>query len=206
VTRNLQVYPFNSTINAFESAPANHTFHLTQSFRFGPEIAYVANAFLSTQKNPEQTAIVGGRKEDFIILRSSEINPKLKDFRPVAILGRRWGRLLNEVDKLVCSVDGSDRPSAALVGGLESYDLDDYLDIYHLIKGENLKMKKWQTLQSIQSLEGIAWQTENGGTAAPISIVIFYRIGHLCTLVVPKFIQPNYGNFLNKSSGIKCKN
>ncbi len=41
---------------------------------------------------------------------------------------------------------------------------------------------------------------------SPISVWgICSNLRHKCTLAVPKFIQPNFGNFLKKSSGIKCK-
>jgi F-box protein 18 (helicase) len=154
----LQIYP----INAFNSVPADHTFYLTQNFRFGPEIAFAVNVILSEQRCPEQKSLVAGRKRDFILLGSCEIDPKLEEFRPVAIIGQSVNKLLCEVDKLVCDADESNRPTAALVGGLESYDLDDYLDIYYLIKGENDKLKKWKTLLDVDFFQEL-YTEENKG-------------------------------------------
>jgi hypothetical protein len=52
-----------------------------------------------------------------------------------------------------------------------------------------------------------------GGRSRQVVIVLFYSIKgqiqvisrYKCTLAVPKFIQPNYGDFLKKTSSIKCK-
>jgi F-box protein 18 (helicase) len=68
-------------VNALESVEASHTFYLTQSFRFGPEIGFAADAFLSTLKavNGRQT-LVGGQKRDSIVSRD-DIKIGQKDFK-----------------------------------------------------------------------------------------------------------------------------
>merc|ERR1711963_1224183 len=43
-----QIYMFRGAVNALGSLDANYTYHLTQSFRFGPNIAYAANTCLET--------------------------------------------------------------------------------------------------------------------------------------------------------------
>ena len=50
---NQQIYMFRGAINALERVEADNTFYLTQSFRFGPEIAFAGGHFLfSFQKVP----------------------------------------------------------------------------------------------------------------------------------------------------------
>lgn len=117
---------FRGAVNALGSVESTQTFYLTQSFRFGPDIAFAADAFLTKYKKVHKQTLVGGLKRDFVVSRSA-INVKDKEFRPVAVVGRTNIGLLAEVVKLVCDVDESKRPCAAFAGGLQSYNFDDYL-------------------------------------------------------------------------------
>ena len=45
-----QIYLFRGAVNALGSVDSTHTYYLTQSFRFGPEIGFAADSFLQTQK------------------------------------------------------------------------------------------------------------------------------------------------------------
>ena len=63
---NQQIYSFRGAQNAMEDVQQHlqqgqviRTFHLTQSFRFGPEIAYVANLILEFFKEEKTKNIVG---------------------------------------------------------------------------------------------------------------------------------------------------
>ena len=53
-----QIYSFRGAVNALDSLQPTHTFYLTQSFRFGPEIAQVANSCLKILKS-ERKVLVG---------------------------------------------------------------------------------------------------------------------------------------------------
>jgi F-box protein 18 (helicase) len=125
---NQQIYMFRGAINALSSVEATHTYHLTQSFRFGPRIAYAANCCLDFFQNIEDQTLVGGRKKDFLINRD-EIKV-LKDFKPIAIISRTNLGLFNEVVKLIC--DAKNPPSACFASGLENYKFDDLLIMYYL--------------------------------------------------------------------------
>merc|ERR1719402_1038079 len=63
---NQQIYTFRGAVNALESVAPTHTYFLTQSFRFGPEIAYVANCCLEHLKHKDGRSLVGGKKQDDI--------------------------------------------------------------------------------------------------------------------------------------------
>ena len=48
---NQQIYMFRGAVNALGLISPTHTYFLTQSFRFGPEIGFVANLCLTRLKN-----------------------------------------------------------------------------------------------------------------------------------------------------------
>ncbi|KAG0724849.1 F-box DNA helicase 1 [Chionoecetes opilio] len=68
-----QIYSFRGAINALENVTSTHTFYLTQSFRFGPEVAYVAQCVLETLSRAEGRTLVGGHKRDCIIATGEDI-------------------------------------------------------------------------------------------------------------------------------------
>ena len=86
------------------SVKANYTYHLTQSFRFGPQIGLVANTYLEKLLGTQSQTLVGGKKKDFIIARR-KIFKNLKKYKPVAIIARTNFRLFNKVVKLICDPD-----------------------------------------------------------------------------------------------------
>ncbi|NXM75485.1 FBH1 helicase, partial [Serilophus lunatus] len=55
-----QIYTFRGAVNTLYSVPHTHVFYLTQSFRFGPEIAYVGATILDVCKGIRNKTLVGG--------------------------------------------------------------------------------------------------------------------------------------------------
>ena len=80
---------------------ANYTYHLTQSFRFGPQIGLVANTYLEKLLGTQRQTLVGGKKKDFIIARR-KIFKNLKKYKPVAVIARTNFKLFNKIVKLIC--------------------------------------------------------------------------------------------------------
>ena len=80
---------------------ANYTYHLTQSFRFGPQIGLVANTYLEKLKGTNNQTLVGGKKKDFIISRR-KIYKDLKKYKPIAVIARTNFKLFNKIAKLIC--------------------------------------------------------------------------------------------------------
>ncbi|XP_073185002.1 F-box DNA helicase 1 isoform X4 [Lepidochelys kempii] len=62
-----QIYTFRGAVNALFAVPHTHIFYLTQSFRFGPEIAYVGSTILDVCKKIRNKMLVGGNQEDYVI-------------------------------------------------------------------------------------------------------------------------------------------
>ncbi|EMP39437.1 F-box only protein 18, partial [Chelonia mydas] len=58
-----QIYTFRGAVNALFAVPHTHIFYLTQSFRFGPEIAYVGSTILDVCKKIRNKMLVGGNQE-----------------------------------------------------------------------------------------------------------------------------------------------
>ncbi|KAL5516965.1 hypothetical protein EMCRGX_G002424 [Ephydatia muelleri] len=54
-----QIYSFKGACNAFTSVLATRTYCLSESIRFGPEIAYVASCLLDRLKRVRRSTIVG---------------------------------------------------------------------------------------------------------------------------------------------------
>jgi len=59
-----QIYMFRGAVNALDIVVPTHTYYLTQSFRFGPEIAFIANKTLLELKGIDERTLVGGKKRD----------------------------------------------------------------------------------------------------------------------------------------------
>ncbi|KAF1477824.1 F-box DNA helicase 1, partial [Pygoscelis antarcticus] len=55
-----QIYTFRGAVNTLYSVRHTHVYYLTQSFRFGPEIAYVGATILDVCKNIRSKTLVGG--------------------------------------------------------------------------------------------------------------------------------------------------
>ena len=83
---NQQIYAFRGAVNALGSVEATHTYHLTQSFRFGPAIGLVANTCLEQLNSVTRQSLVGGKKQDFLRSRDDLID--IKEFTPIAVIGR----------------------------------------------------------------------------------------------------------------------
>ena len=77
---------FRGAVNALGMVQANYTYHLTQSFRFGPQIGFVANTCLEQLQNVKAQTLIGGKKRDFIMTRNKIQD--LKTYKPIAFIAR----------------------------------------------------------------------------------------------------------------------
>ncbi|NWU44901.1 FBH1 helicase, partial [Hylia prasina] len=55
-----QIYTFRGAVNTLYMVPHTHLYYLTQSFRFGPEIAYVGSTILEVCKGIRTKPLLGG--------------------------------------------------------------------------------------------------------------------------------------------------
>ncbi|XP_065830335.1 F-box DNA helicase 1-like isoform X1 [Oscarella lobularis] len=124
-----QIYGFKGAENVLTKMKATHTYYLTQSFRFGSEIAYVAACLLDDLKGVRNRLIVGTMNDSGVLGDT---------VGQIAVIARLNYTLFNEAVR-VCQ----EQPNVSIgfVGGIRSYSLDRILDIYWLFSGSLRSIK-----------------------------------------------------------------
>uniref|UniRef100_A0A8C3I2V1 F-box DNA helicase 1 n=1 Tax=Chrysemys picta bellii TaxID=8478 RepID=A0A8C3I2V1_CHRPI len=167
-----QIYTFRGAVNALFTVPHTHIFYLTQSFRFGPEIAYVGSTILDVCKKIRNKMLVGGNQEGDV---RGSTNGK------TAFLSR--GNL--NVFENAVTITGGERPTKIhLLGGPKNFGLDKIHDIWKLLQPEEaLKLqiddhfiKKWVEKDGFQGLKNYAAKTEDRELEVKITIVEKYNV------------------------------
>ena len=184
---------FRGAVNALGSLDANYTYHLTQSFRFGPNIAYAANTCLETLQNVKTQTLVGGKNRDFLINRSN-LDQLQDDYKPVAIVARTNLELFKEVVETVCEAKSGDKIKSCFNGGLENSPIQEILDLYYLSVGQKDKIKtpwikKWNSLGAIEYMARNSHDVEQ---LSKIEIVKHYcnRIPELINTIIIRQVKP----------------
>uniref|UniRef100_A0A287D249 F-box DNA helicase 1 n=1 Tax=Ictidomys tridecemlineatus TaxID=43179 RepID=A0A287D249_ICTTR len=125
-----QIYTFRGAVNALFTVPHTHVFYLTQSFRFGVEIAYVGATILDVCKRVRKKTLVGGNHQ-------SGIRGDAKG--QVALLSRTNA---NVFDEAVRVTEGEVPSRIHLIGGIKSFGLDRIIDIWILLQPEEERKKQ----------------------------------------------------------------
>lgn len=116
------IYSFRGAMNAMK-ATRGEKHALTASFRFGPSIAHVANALLSTFKG-EVLALQGYGESD-------PANRHVQNI-PTAILLRTNAGLFDTAAELM----KTHAKTMGFVGGFKSYNPDQIMDTFYLMMGQ----------------------------------------------------------------------
>lgn len=111
-----QIYSFRGAQDAMEGIKSNRTFYLTNSFRFGEEIAWIANKILKTFKNVNNK------------IKGVGLNSRQADDKTKAILSRTNATLFDTAARLY------QNNKISFLGGIASYRFDDIMDTYLLLK------------------------------------------------------------------------
>lgn len=126
------IYQFRGAVNAMNDFHAEKQFNLTQSFRFGQNIADLANHILHINEEPEylwgQSSI-----KDKLILTENEIK---RAPEPYAFLSRGNSGLFMEA---VAAIKANKK--IHFLGGVAAYNLDIVLDAYNLKNGAGALVK-----------------------------------------------------------------
>ncbi|XP_061494040.1 F-box DNA helicase 1 isoform X2 [Rhineura floridana] len=164
-----QIYTFRGAVNAMSEVPHTHIFYLTQSFRFGPEIAYVGATILDVCKKVRNKTLVGGNQEG--------------DVSGVGVTGKvaRLSRYNLTVFEDAVNVTSGELPAKIhLLGGLTAFGLDKLHDIWKLLHPE-LKLevkdpflKRWVE-KGFAGIKDYAVKAEDKQLEMKIAIVEKYR-------------------------------
>lgn len=115
------IYKFRGAVNAMQSFKATTELSITQSFRFGPKIARVANALLSIKGETDR--VVGEGPTTALNWNSS----RRPDVDSIAILSRTNAGLFDHAVEALKS-----NKTFAFVGGVQSYNLNKLCDVRHI--------------------------------------------------------------------------
>ncbi|XP_066174984.1 F-box DNA helicase 1 [Sylvia atricapilla] len=169
-----QIYTFRGAINTLYMVPHTHLYYLTQSFRFGPEIAYVGSTILEVGKRIRQKTLLGGNQKGDV--RGGRAGP-------VALLSRSNCNVFEDAVKF----SGRNPPAKIhVIGGLERFGLSRIYDIWKLSQPEDVRknsnlviedsfIKKWEENGGFLALKEYAERVDDKDLEVKIHIVDKYR-------------------------------
>ncbi|XP_026183236.1 F-box DNA helicase 1 [Mastacembelus armatus] len=138
-----QIYTFKGAVNALQIVDHTHIYYLTQSFRFGAEIAYVGATILSVCKDV-QKILVGGKQEGGVCDKTAErVAEAVKSGVSIgrgktAILCRCNFTVFCEAVQLI---DAKPHCRVHFIGDIKNIGLDRILDIWRLMQMARQEIK-----------------------------------------------------------------
>ncbi|XP_076815200.1 F-box DNA helicase 1-like isoform X3 [Clavelina lepadiformis] len=142
-----QIYGFRRAYDALLAIPPTHSYYLTQSFRFGQEIAQVADCILRELKFNNQAGNTAGVSEKTLLgvgnpgsVHGVEVGSQK------AILCRKNVGVIQTLWKLLS--ENEDGKKIALVGGSEKLGLGLVMDLYALSLPQKERREQGLTIRS----------------------------------------------------------
>ncbi|XP_077399338.1 F-box DNA helicase 1 isoform X2 [Vanacampus margaritifer] len=181
-----QIYTFRGAINALQTVEHTHIYYLTQSFRFGAEIAYVGASILTVCKQVHKI-LVGGRQKGSVFdgksaqAQQDVTNGKSPSKGNTAILFRCNFGVFSEAVRLI---EANTECSIHFVGGVDNIGLNKIKDIWYLMEDkENRKLIRDHLIasfakikqNSIEALKSYAHHTLDRDLDAKLTIVAKYK-------------------------------
>lgn len=169
-----QIYTFRGAVNTLYSVPHTHVYYLTQSFRFGPEIAYVGATILDVCKRIRSKTLVGGNQK-------GDVRGSTEGM--ITFLSRSNFNVFEDAVTLT----GEDRPvKIHVIGGLDRFGLSKICDIWKLSQPADERrksnlvindsfIKKWEETQGFIGLKEYAKHVDDKELQVKIDIVEKYR-------------------------------
>nr|XP_040028675.1 F-box DNA helicase 1 [Gasterosteus aculeatus aculeatus] len=132
-----QIYTFRGAVNALNLIDHTHIFYLTQSFRFGAEIAYVGATILKECKRVEKILVGGKQKGGVCDEAADNVRAALMEGVSLcpgktAILSRCNVTVFGEAVRLT---DSNPQCRLHFIGGVGGIGLNRILDIWKLLEG-----------------------------------------------------------------------
>ncbi|KAJ8373950.1 hypothetical protein SKAU_G00045300 [Synaphobranchus kaupii] len=144
-----QIYTFRGAVNALQEASHTHLYYLTQSFRFGSEIAYIGSTILWCFKGVKKV-LVGGSQQGSVRgeedASSGMLGPEQARAHregTVAILSRSNVTVFDQAVRLTSAAI---LPKIHIVGGVDNFGLKKIMDIWVLMQPESERMQKNLTI------------------------------------------------------------
>ncbi|TDG96882.1 hypothetical protein EPR50_G00233280 [Perca flavescens] len=178
-----QIYTFKGAVNALNIVDHTHIFYLTQSFRFGAEIAYVGATILEVCKGVEKILVGGKQKGGVCDETADKVAAAMRTGVSLcrgktAILSRCNVSVFGEAVRLT---DCNPHCRIHFIGGVAGIGLDRIMDIWHLMEGRKFIRDPLIRSFAKRHPEGPFWalktyveQTEDLELDAKVSIVEKY--------------------------------
>ncbi|XP_007570903.1 F-box DNA helicase 1 [Poecilia formosa] len=130
-----QIYTFKGAVNALRAVHHTHIFYLTQSFRFGAEIAFVGAAILKVCKGVKKI-LVGGMQKSGVCDETAE--KALEAMKKGESCNRGKIGVLSRCNLGVFKgavqlTDANQQCRIHFIGGVKNIGLEKIMDIYHLM-------------------------------------------------------------------------
>uniref|UniRef100_A0A8B9IR03 F-box DNA helicase 1 n=1 Tax=Anser cygnoides TaxID=8845 RepID=A0A8B9IR03_ANSCY len=169
-----QIYSFRGAVNTLYTVPHTHIYYLTQSFRFGPEIAYVGATVLDVCKSVRNKTLVGGNQEGDV---RGSVEGK------ITILSRSNFNVFEDAVRLT---GRQGRIKIRVIGGLACFGLSRIYDIWKLSqpadkrKEANLVIndpfiRRWEETDGFIGLKEYATRIDDKELQVKIAIVEKYK-------------------------------
>ncbi|XP_040401634.1 F-box DNA helicase 1 isoform X1 [Cygnus olor] len=169
-----QIYSFRGAVNTLYTVPHTHIYYLTQSFRFGPEIAYVGATILDVCKSVRNKTLVGGNQE-------GDVRGSMKG--KITILSRSNFNVFEDAVRLT---GRQGQIKIRVIGGLACFGLSRIYDIWKLSqpaderKEANLVIndpfiRRWEETDGFIGLRDYATRIDDKELQVKIAIVEKYK-------------------------------
>lgn len=144
-----QIYTFKGAVNALDTVNHTHIFYLTQSFRFGAEIAYVGAAILKVCKNVQKILVGGKQKggvsDDSAVDVAESVRRGVSPSRgKTAILSRTNLTVFSEAVKVT---DANSSCRIHFVGGIQGLGLERIKDVWNIMQ-DSKKLENGQKYEA----------------------------------------------------------
>ncbi|XP_019947758.2 F-box DNA helicase 1 isoform X1 [Paralichthys olivaceus] len=182
-----QIYTFRGAVNALHVVDHTHIYYLTQSFRFGAEIAYVGATILKVCKRVQKILVGGNQKGGVCDQTAVEVLETVRTGRSpypgkTAILSRcNYGVFITAVSL----TDVNPHCRIHFIGNVENIGLNRILDIWRLMEEPDQEPKFFtdglircfakKNRSSFYALKKYIEQTEDLELGAKVNIVEKYR-------------------------------
>ncbi|XP_032842653.2 F-box DNA helicase 1 isoform X1 [Tyto alba] len=165
-----QIYTFRGAVNTLNTVPHTHIYYLTQSFRFGPEIAYVGATILDVCKKIRNKTLVGGNQK-------GDVRGTMEG--KITILSRSNFNVFEDAVNLT----GREKAiKIHVIGGLARFGLSRIYDIWKLSQPADEKkkanlvindsfIKKWEDTWGYLGLREYAERIDDKELEVKIAIV-----------------------------------